>query len=211
MLTSANGATRLLRCLRDARDLGGVRVAAIGPGTADALLAGNVVADLVPEDFVAESLLDVFPNPPDGTKGSVLLARAEVARAVLPEGLRAKGWVVDEVDAYRTVVGAPTADALDRVAEADIVTFTSSSTVERFLDVVGIRSGTWPRRVHRADHGADGPRARGCTSTSRRRSTPSTASSPRSSRSRGPRDATLAPTGARSGDRGRARRRRLHE
>src|SRR3954470_3203613 len=133
VVTSANGASRLLRCLRDARDLGGVRVAAIGPGTADALRAGNVEADLVPDAYVAEALLDAFPLPNAHDKGMVLLARAEVARPVLPDGLRAKGWTVDVVDAYRTVTGSPSSDALDRVDDADVVTFTSSSTVERFL------------------------------------------------------------------------------
>src|SRR5262245_17822851 len=64
VLTSSNGARRLLAELRDARELGGVKVAAIGPGTADALLQGNVRADLVPDRFVAEALLDVFPSAP---------------------------------------------------------------------------------------------------------------------------------------------------
>src|SRR6185503_16998655 len=67
----------------------------------------------------------------------VLLARASVARDVLPEGLRARGWAVDVVDAYRTVV-APISDRQRAAVErADAVTFTSSSTVERFLDAVG--------------------------------------------------------------------------
>ena len=73
VLTSANGADRLLRCLHDARDLGGVRVAAIGPGTAEVLAKANIRADLVPGHYIAESLLDEFPAPgPNG--GRVLLA-----------------------------------------------------------------------------------------------------------------------------------------
>ena len=67
----------------------------------------------------------------------MLLARAEVARDVLPDGLRAKGWDVEVVDAYRTVRAEPDADRLAGVAAADIVTFTSSSTVTRFLEVAG--------------------------------------------------------------------------
>jgi uroporphyrinogen III methyltransferase/synthase len=137
VLTSANGAERFLDELRDARDLGGVRVAAIGPGTAEVLRARNVVADLVPEEFVAESLLASFPDPAPDDRRAVLLARAEVARAVLPDGLRAKGWTVDEVDAYRTITGSPSEDALAKVDDADVVTFTSSSTVERFIAAVG--------------------------------------------------------------------------
>ncbi len=74
VLTSANGARRLLAALHDGRDLGGVQVAAIGPGTADALRGGNIVADLVPERFVAESLLEAFPPVPT-SGGRVLLVR----------------------------------------------------------------------------------------------------------------------------------------
>lgn len=140
VLTSANGARRLLDALRDGRSLGGVRVAAIGPGTADALAERWIRADLVPEQFVAESLLEAFPPAPEtatGSGGRVLLARAVVARDVLPDGLRQRGWKVDVVDAYRTVAASPTAEQLAMLAGADAITFTSSSTVERFLEVAG--------------------------------------------------------------------------
>lgn len=136
VLTSANGANRLLDALHDARDLGGVRVAAIGPGTAEALARGGVVADLVPERFVAESLLEAFPAPP-ATGGRVLLARAAVARDVLPDGLRATGWEVDVVEAYRTVAAPADPEVLAAAGRADAITFTSSSTVERYLEVAG--------------------------------------------------------------------------
>ena len=132
VLTSANGAERFCACLRDARDLGGVKIAAIGPGTADVLADHGLVADLIPERFVAESLLDAFPSPTAGA-GRVLVARAAVARDVLPDGLRARGWSVDVVEAYRTVPVEPDDDARMRVAEADIITFTSASTVENWI------------------------------------------------------------------------------
>jgi uroporphyrinogen III methyltransferase/synthase len=134
VLTSPNGARRLLDACRDARSFGTARVAVIGPGTADALRAGNVEADLVPERFVAEGLLDVFPDGP----GRVLIARAAEARDVLPEGLRERGWEVDVVEAYRTVPGRPSEAELAAVAEADVVTFTSSSTVRSFLAVCDV-------------------------------------------------------------------------
>lgn len=134
VVTSPNGARRLLAECRDARAFGDAKVAAIGPGTADALREGNVEADLVPERFVAEGLLEVFPDPPAGG-GRVLLARAAEARDVLPETLRERGWTVDVVEAYRTVQGTPSPDELAAAAEADIVTFTSSSTVRNFLAV----------------------------------------------------------------------------
>jgi uroporphyrinogen III methyltransferase/synthase len=133
IVTSANGARRLLAEARDARSFGAAKVAAIGPGTASALAAGNVIADLVPDRFVAESLLESFPDGP----GRVLLARAAVARDVLPHGLRARGWEVDVVDAYRTITAPLTQAQRDAAHGADIVTFTSSSTVDRYLDALG--------------------------------------------------------------------------
>jgi uroporphyrinogen III methyltransferase/synthase len=140
VVTSPNGATRLLAALAatggDARRFGTAKVAAIGPSTAAALAAGGLRADLVPERFVAEALLDAFPAPPPGG-GRVLLARAEVARDVLPDGLRQRGWDVEVVDAYRTAPATLTEAQRAAVTGADIVTFTSSSTVERFLDALG--------------------------------------------------------------------------
>lgn len=135
--TSPNGADRLLGALHDARDLGGVSVAAIGPGTAASFAARNITADLVPERFVAEGLLEVFPEPAH-TGDRVLLARAEVARDVLPDGLRSMGWEVDVVPAYRTVPVEPDDDARSEVAGADAITFTSSSTVANFVAAYGL-------------------------------------------------------------------------
>ena len=135
--TSANAVTRFFAALgevgSDTRALGGGRVAAIGPGTADALAGAGVRADLLPERFVAESLLEAFPDGP----GRVLLPRAAVARDALPVGLTERGWTVDVVEAYRTVVGQPPGEALAAAATASAVTFTSSSTVTNFLAVAG--------------------------------------------------------------------------
>jgi uroporphyrinogen III methyltransferase / synthase len=168
VLTSPNGARRLLAALRaagrDARALGGVRLAAIGPGTADVLAGANLVPDLVPDRFVAESLLEAFPaagpvadraadpavaagaggvpaaagSPAvDGPRDGVLLVRAAVARDVLPDGLAAKGWAVDVVEAYRTEPAPLEPATAAALAEAEIVTFTSSSTVTNFLATAG--------------------------------------------------------------------------
>ncbi len=138
VFTSVNGVIRFVDELRDARELGGVLVAAIGPGTAEALRDRNILADLVPERFVAEALLEAFPLPDraDGV-GRVLLARAAVARDVLPDGLRERGWEVDVVDVYETRPAPVAAAAKDAAAAADIITFTSSSTVDRYIDAVG--------------------------------------------------------------------------
>ena len=132
VLTSPNGVERLFEAIPDSRDVR-ARVAAIGPGTAAALAERRVVADLVPEAFVAESLLEAFPAGP----GRVLLARAAVARDVLPDGLAAKGWDVDVVEAYRTVPAQIREEQLEALDAADAVTFTSSSTVARFVELVG--------------------------------------------------------------------------
>jgi uroporphyrinogen-III synthase len=91
---------------------------------------------------VAESLLEAFPAPdPSRAPGSgrVLLARAAVARDILPEGLRARGWDVDVVDAYRTERAPLSDEQATAVAAAEIVTFTSSSTVANLLDALGGR------------------------------------------------------------------------
>ena len=133
VFTSTNTVGRVLPLLRDARAFGGARIAAIGPGTADALERWNIRPDLVPERFVAESLLAAFPPGP----GRVLLPRAAVARDVLPDGLRGAGWEVDVVEAYRTERASPSPEVIDAARAADAVTFTSSSTVTGYLDVAG--------------------------------------------------------------------------
>ncbi|MGN6694508.1 MAG: uroporphyrinogen-III synthase, partial [Aquihabitans sp.] len=136
VLTSPNGVERTFAEVADVRALAGVQVAAVGAGTAAALARHGVVADLVPAAFVAEALVDAFPAPP-GDGGRVLVASAAAARDVVPEGLRAAGWEVDEVDAYRTVAVTLTADLAERVASADAVTFASSSSVTNLVDAVG--------------------------------------------------------------------------
>jgi uroporphyrinogen III methyltransferase/synthase len=138
VLTSANGAARFCEHLRDGRDLAGVKIAAIGPGTAEVLADHNLVTDLIPERFIAESLLEAFPLPNDTDHRRVLLARAEVARDVLPDGLRDLGWRVDVVDAYRTIPVEPSDAERERVTDADIVTFTSASTVDNWVAAFGV-------------------------------------------------------------------------
>ena len=122
----------------DARALAGLRVAAIGPGTTDAIARHGVHADLVPPRFVAESLLEAFPDP-ERPGARVLVARAARARDVLPEGLAARGYEVDVLPVYETAPVAPEPGDLARVraGEVDAITFTSSSTVANFCDAVG--------------------------------------------------------------------------
>jgi uroporphyrinogen III methyltransferase/synthase len=150
VFTSANGvehffAHGLAPNGLDARALGAVRVAAIGPGTARALAARGIVADLLPERFVAESLLDAFPHA-TAEDARVLLARAETARDLLPDGLAAKGYAVDVLAVYRTVRAQPDDETIARVRAGDVdaITFTSSSTVTNFCSAVGALDGAQP-------------------------------------------------------------------
>lgn len=136
-VTSPTGAERFCAALSASTVLDGVRFAAVGPSTAAVLERHGITPDLLPPQFVAESLLDVFPSPPVGG-GRVVLARAAVGRDVLPGGLVRAGWAVDVVEAYRTVPTTITDGQRSEVASADVVTFTASSTVERFIDLVGI-------------------------------------------------------------------------
>jgi uroporphyrinogen III methyltransferase/synthase len=132
-LTSPNGVRllfdRMASAGMDARALSGARVAAIGPGTAAALRDRGVHADIVPERFIAEGLVEALAEVP---VTRALVARAVEARDVLPDALRARGAEVDVVALYETVAESLSAEQLEAVARADYVTFTSSSTV-RFL------------------------------------------------------------------------------
>ncbi len=141
-LTSPNGVRLLFEALRearrDARALAGATVAAIGPGTARELTRHGVAADVVPERFVAEALVEALAGiEVEGKR--VLVARAAEARDVLPEALRERGAEVDVVALYETVREAPDEEAIAAAAGADYVTFTSSSTVRNLLEALGDR------------------------------------------------------------------------
>jgi uroporphyrinogen III methyltransferase/synthase len=143
VFTSANGVTAffehgLASGGLDARALAGLGIAAIGPGTAAALDRRGLQADLMPERFVAESLLDAFPPP--STRGvRVLVARAQNARDVFPAGLSERGYEVEVLSVYRTVTATPDPAVVDRVRAGDVdaLTFTSSSTVTNLCDLLG--------------------------------------------------------------------------
>jgi uroporphyrinogen III methyltransferase / synthase len=141
-LTSANGVHLLFEAMaeqgRDARALANAQVAAIGPGTAAALAEHGIAADVVPERFVAESLLDALAAMPLEGK-PVLVARAAEARDVLPDGLRERGAVVDVVTLYETVAETPADSEIEAARDADFITFTSSSTVRNLVDALGDR------------------------------------------------------------------------
>jgi uroporphyrinogen III methyltransferase/synthase len=142
-LTSPNGVEcffeRLAAGGRDTRSLAGARIAAIGPGTASALARGGVVADVVPERFVAETLIEALR---DFDVKHALVATASGAREVLPEALRARGAQVEVLALYETVAEPISERTLRQAQEADYITFTSSSTVEHFLGAGGSLSAS---------------------------------------------------------------------
>ncbi len=141
-LTSPNGARLLFEAMatqgRDARALANASIAAIGPGTARELQAHGIEADLVPERFVAESLVEELAEMPLEGK-PVLIARAALARDVLPDALRERGAKVDVVALYETVTEEPSPDAVEAAQSAGFVTFTSSSTVTNLMGALGER------------------------------------------------------------------------
>ena len=134
VVTSPNGARRLARALPEGRwPRPGPKLAVVGPGTAEACTELGLTVDLLPRRFVAEGLLDELPSGP----GQVLVAQAEAARPVLVEGLRAKGWNVEAVVAYRTVPAAVDQALVGRAAQADAIVFTSGSTVRGYVAAAG--------------------------------------------------------------------------
>lgn len=109
----------------------GVRVAAIGPKTAAALRQHGIEPDFVPEEYVAEAIL---PGLGDVTGKWILLPRAEIARADLPEAIAKAGGIPHEIIVYRTLPAAVDAKGLNALKSGvDVVTFTSASTVENFI------------------------------------------------------------------------------
>ncbi len=159
-LTSPNGVRLLFEAMAaaglDARALGGgtkkkqvesgadeaapadTVVAAIGPGTARELRRHGIVADVIPERFVAEALVEALADVEvEGRR--VLVARAAEARDILPDALRERGAEVDVVALYETVRESPEESEIERAQSADYVTFTSSSTVTNLVEALGDR------------------------------------------------------------------------
>jgi uroporphyrinogen III methyltransferase/synthase len=132
VLTSVNGAERFLAGLvgagHDIRDLAGVRIAAIGPATAARVARFGLCVAAQPDEYRAEALVEAIGQV-EGQR--ILLARADVARTILPDELRSRGAIVDLVTVYRTVLPANVA-SVDTLTPFDMVTFTSASTVLHF-------------------------------------------------------------------------------
>jgi uroporphyrinogen III methyltransferase / synthase len=156
VFTSVNGVNSFFdlfyKLYDDAREIGAARIAAIGPATAQRIKDFRMHVDLQPEEFVAESLAREFKKQGGVENLRILIARAEKARDLLPKELSALGAIVDEGYAYRTVPETrDDSGARRRLLEegADLITFTSSSTVENFL-ALGL---PWPAQMQVASIG----------------------------------------------------------
>lgn len=138
VFTSPNGVEKFFeifyKLYKDARSIGGVKIAAIGPGTAEKINQYHLAVDLMPEKFVAEGLVQAFKEQ-EVENQTILWVKAEQTREVLGNELTGMRAIVDEAIAYRTVPESADHEAIQQFREegADVITFTSSSTVEHFM------------------------------------------------------------------------------
>ena len=143
IVTSAN-AVRAIAWSSLSDGVSGLKVAAVGEATAAAARKAGLSVDLVPSTYIAEALISVLSAHVEGKR--VLLARAEVARDVIPDALRAAGAVVDVVDAYRNVLPSGSAGLLREALEQgiDAATFTSSSSVTHLAEAARAAGVAFP-------------------------------------------------------------------
>jgi uroporphyrinogen III methyltransferase/synthase len=141
-VTSPNGAELLMDRLPDARALAGLRVAAIGPGTARALRARGIAADIVPERAVAEGLVEALDGVP---VDRAWIVRAAEGRTVLRDALLARGADVTESVLYETVAEPLSDAARSAAAAADYLLFASGSAVRFFAAAAGEDALRGPR------------------------------------------------------------------
>jgi uroporphyrinogen-III synthase len=145
ILTSVNGGEamfeRMAKKKVDASSLSHLKIAAIGPATKSAIEKHGLRVTVTPKEYIAESVVASLHNKVPDKR--VLLVRAKIARDVIPRELRKAGAQVDVVEAYETV--APEASArrlrsvLTGARKPHAITFTSSSTVRNFIDLLGVR------------------------------------------------------------------------
>ena len=139
VFTSPNGVDAFFdyffKAFEDLRDIGGVRIAAVGAATAAKLRELHLKVDLMPDEYVTRKIISAFKEYESIENLRILLARAQVANPELPKALEEAGAIVDDVAIYKTVPETEDRNgAAARFAEAgaDWITFTSSSTVQNF-------------------------------------------------------------------------------
>ncbi len=143
VFTSVNGVKfffdRLEALGKDARDLGSVKIGAIGPKTAEEIRKKGIRPDLVPDEYRAEAVVEAFRSRNVGGGCRMLLPRGAEAREVLPRELEKMGVEVEVVEAYRTIKPLGEKNHVKELLEKggiDMVTFTSSSTVNNFVEIL---------------------------------------------------------------------------
>jgi len=141
IFTSVNGVRSFTQRLKDkgrgVDALVGKKICAIGPRTQGELEGMGLTVSFIPQEYRAEGVIEGLKVR--GIKGlNILLPRARGARSILPEALQEAGAVVDEVEVYQTVKPAKGKDSLKAILKKgiDVVTFTSSSTVRNFMELV---------------------------------------------------------------------------
>lgn len=142
IFTSTNGVHITMKALLDdgidARYFANSSLGAIGDATADALRQYGLIADIVPSRFVAEELVELFPQAgSDPVCGKVVCFRANDVRDALEDGLVAKGYDVTNIDVYKTTIAQVSDATIAAVRNADAITFASSSTVRNALEIFG--------------------------------------------------------------------------
>jgi uroporphyrinogen-III synthase len=144
ILTSVNGVEALWERLNKLgltnQRLKHLKIAAIGPATRKAIEKRRIEVNVVPEEYVAESVVESLRNQIAGKR--VLLTRARIARDVIPRELRKLGAKVDVVEAYETIIPQSSRTRLrailkDPKRRPHVITFTSSSTVRNFVALMG--------------------------------------------------------------------------
>lgn len=164
ILTSVNGvealANRMKRLRISAKQFAHLRIAAIGPATRSAIEKLGLKASVEPTRYVAESVVESLRDKVEGKQ--VLLARAKVARDVIPRELRRRGAKVDVVEAYETVLPESSKERLQTLLKNSkrcphIVTFTSSSTVRNFVELLGGRGRPPHPLLHGIQFASIGP------------------------------------------------------
>lgn len=123
---------------KDIRALYKAKICAIGPKTREVIENLGINCSFVPEEFVAEALIEGLKD--EDLKGKrMLLPRADIARKLLPETLTSLGAVVDDITVYRTVLGSGNIDVIKQMLskkQVQVITFTSSSTVKNFVKMI---------------------------------------------------------------------------
>jgi len=136
IVTSPNGAMRLLNKVKVSGKNHWPKVAVIGGSTAEVFKQSGITVDLIPEKTFSEGFLEAFPNP-EKEDDKVLLVQAESVRSLLYEGLINAGWSVDKTVAYRNVTTEVETKLLREAKNADAIIFTASSAVNRYHELAG--------------------------------------------------------------------------